>query len=237
MSSVHDPQEKKQLAYERDHYAKSEHDKARNAWRTKKHKARRSYRHSVDSLARSAAFDAESDSKISAVRQQVVRRWGVPSLRERVGEKLKRRARDIGAKKSRQASRIEADTALHDKSRPRPKKDSLVDSVASSFYSLRRRTEAGSPDVPRRIIVRRFWQYLRFLQSHDLTVRTIARSLAEVDAATELRTSDLTEAGFRFVRHSHSRWANRLYKDAGAKKEDAYLKKWYEQFHDQNSVV
>lgn len=73
MSSVHNPQKKKRLAYERDHYAKSKHDKARNAWRTKKHKARRSYRHSVDSLARAAALDDVSDSKIPGVRQQVVR--------------------------------------------------------------------------------------------------------------------------------------------------------------------
>ncbi len=91
--------------------------------------------------------------------------------------------------------------------------------------------------MPHHIIVRRFWQYLRFLQSHGLTVRIIARSLAEVDDATELRNSDLTDAGLRFVRYSHSRWIQRLYKDAGAKKEDAYLKKWYEKFQGQNMVV
>src|SRR6266540_644309 len=101
MSSVRAPQEKKRLAYERDHYAKSEYDKARNAWRTKKHKARRSYRHAADSLTRAAAFDGESDAKISAVRQRPVRRWPVPSLRERVASKLARRVGSIRAKKER----------------------------------------------------------------------------------------------------------------------------------------
>jgi hypothetical protein len=52
MSKIKSPQQKKQMAYERDHYAKSEYDKARNAWRTKKQKARRSYRHAADSLRR-----------------------------------------------------------------------------------------------------------------------------------------------------------------------------------------
>lgn len=105
-----------------------------------------------------------------------------------------------------------------------------MDSIASSLYRVRHRAEAGSPDVPRQIIIRRFWQYVRFLQSHGLTARIVARSMAEVDDAAELRISDLTEAGFRFVRHSHSRWTNRLYKDAGARKEDACLKKWYKEF-------
>lgn len=101
MSSVRTPQEKKRLAYERDHYAKSEYDKARNGWRIKKHKARRSYRHAADSLAKAAALDGESDAKIPAVQQQRVRRWGVPSLRERVAQKLDRRIRSVGAKKAR----------------------------------------------------------------------------------------------------------------------------------------
>src|SRR5882762_10277479 len=99
MSSVRTPQEKKQLAYERDHYAKSKVDKARKTWRTKKHKARRSYRHAADSLARAAAFDGGSDAKISAVQQRLVRRWPVPSLHEKVAHKLDRRVRSVGARK------------------------------------------------------------------------------------------------------------------------------------------
>ena len=228
MSSVRSPQEKKRLAYERDHYAKSKYDKARNAWRTKKNKARRAYRHSVDSLTRTAALDGETDSKISAVRQQAIRRWPVPSLRENVLRKLERRVRTVGVKKSRRALSAESAVAAHSTTPPRPEKDFCVDSVASTLYSLGRQAERGSPALSRQIVVRRFWQYLRFLQSHGLTTRTIAHSMAEIEDTTELRNSDLTDAGFRFVRHSHWRWMQRLYKDAGAKREDGYLKKWYE---------
>jgi len=84
MSSIHNPREKKRLAYDRDHYAKSEYDKARNGWRIKKHKARRSYRHAVDSRAKAAKLDGESDSKILSIMRRTPRRWPVPSLRERV---------------------------------------------------------------------------------------------------------------------------------------------------------
>jgi hypothetical protein len=108
MSSIRTPQEKKRLAYERDHYAKSEYDKARNGWRIKKHKARRSYRHAADSLAKAAALDGESDAKIPAVQQRQVRRWGVPSLRERVASKIARRVRSVGAKKARRRRRTNA---------------------------------------------------------------------------------------------------------------------------------
>jgi hypothetical protein len=101
MSKIKSLQKKKKLAYERDHYAKSKYDKARNGWRIKKHKARRSYRHAADSLARAAAFDGESDSKTSALRRRQVRRWSVPSLREQVARKLDLRVRRYGAKKAR----------------------------------------------------------------------------------------------------------------------------------------
>jgi hypothetical protein len=101
MSKIKSPQQKKEMAYGRDHYAKSKYDKARNGWRIKKHKARRSYRHAADSLARAAALDGESDAKIPSIQQQPVRRWGVPSLRERVARKLDRRVRSVGAKKAR----------------------------------------------------------------------------------------------------------------------------------------
>src|SRR4051794_17427810 len=101
MSSIHTPQEKKRLAYERDHYAKSKYDKARTGWRIKKHKARRSFRHATDALTKAAAFAGESDAKIPMLTQQRVRRWGVPSLREEVARKLARRVRSFGAKKAR----------------------------------------------------------------------------------------------------------------------------------------
>jgi hypothetical protein len=120
---------------------------------------------------------------------------------------------------------------------PRPEKDFRVDCVAWSLDIVRRHTDAGFPDIARDVVVRRFWQYLRFLQSHRLTVRTIIRSPAEVDDATELRNSDLTDEGFRFVQYSHPRWVQRLYKDTGEQKEDGYLKKWYEKFQSKNVAV
>jgi hypothetical protein len=101
MSSVRVPQEKKRLSYQRDHYAKSKYDKARKSWRTKKHKARRSYRHAADSLTKAAVLDGESDANISALAQRPVRRWGVSSLRETVAHKLDKRLRRVGAKKAR----------------------------------------------------------------------------------------------------------------------------------------
>lgn len=111
--------------------------------------------------------------------------------------------------------------------------------ISASLQLPRRsnRAEAGAPNIPRQLIVRRFWQYLRFLQSHGLTTRTIAGSLADVDDSTELRSRDLTPDGLRFVRRSHTRWTHRLYIDEGAKKEDAYLKSWYEKFQDVNMAV
>src|SRR5215472_1919184 len=105
MSSVRNPQEKKRMAYDRDHYAKSKHDKSRNRWRTKKHKARRSFRHAADSLTRTAVFDGDSDSKISAIKQRPHGRWAAPSMREVVAHNLRRRFRSIGAKKQRRALR------------------------------------------------------------------------------------------------------------------------------------
>jgi hypothetical protein len=105
MSAFHTPQQKKQLAYERDHYAKGKYDKAfRKGWPTKKRKASRSFRHAADALTKAASLDAESDAKITAISQRPLGKWRVPSLRERVANKLARRVRSIGAKKARRRS-------------------------------------------------------------------------------------------------------------------------------------
>src|SRR6185503_4686517 len=102
MSAVHTPQEKKRLAYERDHYPKGKYDKAfRKGWPTKKRKASRSFRHAADALTKAASLDAESDARISAIKQRPLGKWSVPSSRERVAQKLARRVRSIGAKKAR----------------------------------------------------------------------------------------------------------------------------------------
>jgi len=106
MSAVHTPQQKKRLAYERDHYAKGKYDKAfHKGWPTKKRKASRSFRHAADALTKAASLDVESDAKITTIRQRPLGKWPVPSLRERVAHKLDRRVRSIGAKKARSESR------------------------------------------------------------------------------------------------------------------------------------
>ena len=102
MSAVQMPQEKKRLAYERDHYAKGKSDKAfRKGWPKKKRKASRSFRHAAEALTKAASLDTESDAKISAIRKRRLRKWDVPTLRDRVAQKLARRVRTIGAKKVR----------------------------------------------------------------------------------------------------------------------------------------
>ncbi|SRR5689334_18915157 len=106
MSSVHSPQEKKKLSYERDHRAKGKHDKGfRKKWPLKKRKAVRSFRHAVDSLTKAALLDGEADSKISAVEPKRLQKWGAPSLREYVQHHQERRRRSVGAKKARRATR------------------------------------------------------------------------------------------------------------------------------------
>src|SRR2546426_894073 len=113
MSSVHWPQEKKRLAYERDHYAKGKYDKAfRKGWPTKKRKASRSFRHTADVFTKVAALDGESDAKIATIHQQPLGKWPVPTLRERVTHKHSRRNRSVGAKKARRARRGKANQAL-----------------------------------------------------------------------------------------------------------------------------
>src|SRR2546423_11567798 len=103
MSAIHTPQEKERLAYERDHYGKGKYDKAfRKGWPTKKRKSSRSFRHATGALTRAACLDAESDAKISAIKQRPLDKWAVPSLRELVAHKLARRVRSVGAKKARQ---------------------------------------------------------------------------------------------------------------------------------------
>jgi hypothetical protein len=106
MSSIHTPQEKKRLAYELDHYAKGKCDKAfRKSWPKKKRKSNRSFRHAADGLTKAAGLDGLSDTKIATIKRRPLRKWGVPSLRERVAHTLEARIRRIGAKKARRAKR------------------------------------------------------------------------------------------------------------------------------------
>lgn len=106
MSSVRTPQEKKRLAYGRDHYAKGKYDKPfRKGWPTKKRKASRSFRHAADALTKAAALDEDSDAKITAIKQYPLGKWPVPKLGEIVPGRLEKRARRTGAKRARRAKR------------------------------------------------------------------------------------------------------------------------------------
>lgn len=116
------------------------------------------------------------------------------------------------------------------KHHPRPAHDFTVTSFAWDVNHEEIHRRAGFPEVPRPVLARRFWQYLRFLQQHGFTTRVVAQSLDDISEQTELRNSDLTEAGFYFIQRFHSLWVSRTHKDRGEQKEDAFLEKWYEKF-------
>ena len=113
---------------------------------------------------------------------------------------------------------------------PRPREDFRVDSLALLVDIARKQEGAGLPAISQQIMLRRYWQYLSFLQRHGFTTRTIASSLSEVHATAELRNSDLTDEGFRFVQYSHDRWLDRTYKDGGESKEEEMLERWLATF-------
>ena len=123
------------------------------------------------------------------------------------------------------------------KKHPRPAKEFTVTSLAWERDIEQRHRDGGFPAIPDEIIVRRFWQFLRFIQQHGLTVRTVANSLSDVSDSTALRNSDLTDEGFYFIQRFHGRWLNRTRKDCGEPKEDAFLTKWYDQFLLQHEVA
>ncbi len=89
---------------------------------------------------------------------------------------------------------------------------------------------AGFAEVPRDVLARRFWQFLRFIQQRGLTGRVVARGVDGISEHTVLRNSDLTDAGFYFSQKYHGRWLSRTYTDRGEQKEEAFLEKWYETF-------
>ena len=92
------------------------------------------------------------------------------------------------------------------------------------------RRRGGFAEVPRDVLARRFWQFLRFLQQHNLTSRIVARGLNDITEQTVLRNRYLNDAGFYFIQKYHGRWASRTHKDRGEEKEETFLEKWYETF-------
>lgn len=65
-----------------------------------------------------------------------------------------------------------------------------------------------------------------------MTTRPIAKSIEELSNDAQMRNSDLNDDGFYFVQRFHGRWLNRTRKDLGPEKEEAFLSKWWAQFHD-----
>ena len=108
MSSVDTPQEKKRLAYQRDHYNRNgESNKAwRKAKRRKKANARRGFRKASKDLLRVSGVEPEAAPesvlrKQSSIRQRRVNDWGAIHLREFVATRRVRNSLNTGAKKAR----------------------------------------------------------------------------------------------------------------------------------------
>lgn len=113
---------------------------------------------------------------------------------------------------------------------PRPTKDFRLTCFAWQLEIESNHRHGGFPEIPREILTRRFWQYLRFLQDNGLTTRIIARGPEEICPETTLNNSDLTEEGYLFEQRYGDRWVGRMYKDAGEAKEEKFLAKWYAEF-------
>ncbi len=118
----------------------------------------------------------------------------------------------------------------------RPDKDFRVTSIDWEIDIERRHREAGFEPVPLEVLHRRFFQFIEFLQSREMTTRIILKSLSELTEKTEFRNSDLTDKGFYFVQQYHGRWLDRTFKDKGEMKENGFLQKWYKQFEEEFEI-
>jgi len=123
------------------------------------------------------------------------------------------------------------------KKHPRPTYEFAITSLAWQRDIEANYQRGGFEPIPDEVIVRRFWQFLCFIQLHGLTTRTVASSPTELSDDTILHNSDLTEEGFYFIQRFHGRWLNRTRKDRGETKEESFLIKWYDQFLVQHDVA
>ena len=123
------------------------------------------------------------------------------------------------------------------KKHPRPSHEFTVTSLAWEREIEANYRRAGFDPIPDAVLLRRFWQFLRFIQQHGLTTRTLATSTADLSDDTALCNSDLTDEGFYFIQRFHGRWLNRARKDRGEAREAAFLTKWYDQFLLQSEVA
>ncbi|MGV3755297.1 MAG: hypothetical protein ACO1QS_07940 [Verrucomicrobiota bacterium] len=112
MSSIRTPQEKKKIAYERDHYSRGKHHKS---WRKKKPlkkaKARRAFRRNSKDFLRITAAEPDTapqnvQRKEGSIRQEKIQDWGVSHLKEFVATRRVRNGLNQGAKKARRLRTI-----------------------------------------------------------------------------------------------------------------------------------
>ena len=118
----------------------------------------------------------------------------------------------------------------------RPKSDFRINCLQQSLDIEKAHQKAGFEAIPYEIVARRYFQFISFLQSKNLTSRVLLENIASVSGSSELRNHDLTEEGFYFIQQYHDRWAGRLYKDKGHAKESEFLEKWYLKFKSEFSI-
>lgn len=98
---------------------------------------------------------------------------------------------------------------------PRPVDDFRLTCFAWQLEAEENYRQAGFQQIPREVLVRRFWQHIRFLQNNGMTKRVIARGPGDIAPDTTLRNSDLTEEGYLFEQRYGDRWVARMHKDGG----------------------
>jgi hypothetical protein len=109
MSRITNPVEKKQLAYARDHYNRN--GESNKGWRKikplKKAINQRASRRITKALLQHSRDEEEQLRKLSNVKRRKVLDWGSIHLREFVANRKLHRLGMIGARKKRQALRID----------------------------------------------------------------------------------------------------------------------------------
>lgn len=95
-----------------------------------------------------------------------------------------------------------------------PKKPPVITKV--SWHTKR----PGNPDPPARYYLQ-YWEITNFLQTNGLTQHQLAESLADINDDFEIRSADLTEEGFQFMRTGYQKWLRML--DRGGDPSDTHI--------------
>lgn len=103
MSSVQNPEEKKRLSLDHDHYSKGEYDKGRKTWRRKERDLEHAYRRKIKVKLGKTGDGEEAAMSVRRVR---TKKWPVMQLRSLVVHKLAKRKKRIGSKIRRRAHRL-----------------------------------------------------------------------------------------------------------------------------------